>query len=234
MVRNRTFEEVCRRLGPLDEIIADTIRMHGRASVLEIGAGSGIPMHQLHLKFGDDLDIYGLNRWPHHGHHELSLAEGLESGVFDEQVRSFYADRKPPMYLCADAGEGIPLDSGTVDLVYSQASIPFVRDKANLVREVNRILKPGGSARLQVNLRAEFMLGDTTSLFRVEANGEMLSIEEFVGGVDGLTAATSPSGVKYLLVEKRPSIGLNLDAVSFQHVGDPVCPYIESTYRLTG
>ena len=234
VVRNRTFDELCRRLGRLDEIIAHIVDAQGHASVLEIGAGSGIPMHQLHLKFGDRLSICGLNRWPHHGHHDLSLAEGMEFGVFDEATVAFYRDHEPPMYLCADAGEGIPLGDETFDFVYSQASIPFVRDKANLIREVNRVLKPGGSARLQVNLRSEFMLGDTASLFRIEADGKMLSIEDFAHDIDGLTAATSPSGVKYLQVDKRPVIQLNLDAVSFQQVGDPVCPYIESTYRLAG
>ena len=138
------------------------------------------------------------------------------------------------MYLCADAGAGLPFADDSFNFAYSQATIPFVRDKANLVNEVNRVLQPDGSARFQVNLPPKFMLGDTDSLFKIEAGGNVRSIEAFVDTVDGLTAMTSKAGVQYLEVEKRPQDPLNVAPVSFEFVGDPECPYIESLYRKIG
>lgn len=231
MVRNRTYEELARRLGPIESIVAGIIERNGTATVLEIGAGSGIIMHQLHLKFADALEIYGLNRQFHHGNHQLSMEEGLEFGAFDERAAEFYERHRTPMYLCADAGAGLPFADDSFDFAYSQATIPFVRDKANLANEVNRVLRPGGSARIQVNLPPKFMLGDTDSLFKIESGGNVCSIEAFVDTIDGLTAMTSKAGVQYLEVEKRPQNPLNVAPVSFEYVGDPECPYIESVYR---
>ncbi len=234
MARNRAYEELARRIGSIDDIISQIIEKNGHATVLEIGAGFGIPMHQIHLMFGDKVTMIGLNKRPHHGSHDLSMMDGLERGIFDSNAVEFYKQNKPPMYLCADAGEGIPIKSNSLDFIYSQASIPFVRDKANLIHEVNRVLNPGGSAHLQMNLNPKFMLGETSSLFRIHRDGRVHSIEDFVDEIDGLAATTSPSGVGCIRVEKRTQIPLGLSAVSFQRVGDPKCPYIESTYQLSG
>jgi SAM-dependent methyltransferase len=233
MVRNRVYEELARRIGRIDEIISKIIEKNGHATILEIGAGLGIPMHQIHLMFGDKVTMIGLNKKPHHGNHNLSMSVGLERGIFDRSAVEFYRKNQPPMYLCADAGEGIPIESDSIDFIYSQASIPFVRDKANLIHEVNRVLNSGGCAYLQMNLRPEFMLGETGSLFRIHKDGQVHSIEDFADEIDGLAAETSPSGVGCIRVEKRSKIPLDLSAVSFEHVGDPQCPYIESTYHLS-
>lgn len=233
MVRHRAYEELARRIGSVDDIISEIIKTNGHATILEIGAGFGIPMHQIHLMFGDNVTMIGLNRKPHHGSHDLSMRVGLEHGIFDNNTIEFYKINKPPMYMCADAGEGIPIESDSVDFVYSQASIPFVRDKANLIHEVNRILNPGGCAHLQMNLSPKFMLGETGSLFRIHRDGQVQSIEDFVDEIDGLAAKTSLSGVGCIRVEKRSQIPLGLSAVSFERVGDPNCPYIESTYQLS-
>lgn len=232
MVRNRLYDELARRIGPVVEIIEGFVERTGGAQVLEIGAGSGLVMHQLQMIFGDRLEICGLNRRLHHGSQRLSLEAGLEDGIFDHAAIDYYRSRRPPLYVCADAGISIPLADACFDFAYSQATIPFIADKANLIHEVNRVLKPGGFAHLQMNLNPRFMLGDTDSLFRIRRNGQVRSIEQHAGEVDGLSAHTSPAGVAFIRIEKRPSIPLRLVPESFALVGDPECPYVESTYLL--
>ena len=234
MVRDRTYEELARRLGPVSDAIAAAIERNGTAATLEIGAGVGLVMHQLHMMFGRRLEPFGLNRRRHHGDHRQCIEEGLNAGVFDETVRHFYERHTAPAYVCADAGKAIPVADESFDFVYSQATIPFVADKANLIREVHRILRPGGSARLQVNLRPKFMLGDTDSLFRIRRAGTVQSIEDYVGEVNELTAELSPGGVGYIGVDKSQEMELGLSLVSIKEVGDPDCPYIESTYEVSG
>lgn len=234
MVRNRTFDEVSRRLGPIDQVIADIIERNGSATILEIGAGAGIVMRQMIARFPGRLTVFGLNRQYHHGNREVLAEELTASGLSGGDHNGAAASGDAPIYLCADAGVSLPLRDDSVDFVYSQATIPFIADKAELVNEINRILKPGCHARVQVNLHPRFLLGDSESLFQIERDGVRQSIESYAGDADGITAARSPGGVIYMRIEKRRAPPLRLESVSYTQVGDPECPYVESVYALAG
>ena len=231
MVRNRTIDELSRRLGPIDEVIAELVRVRGDVAVLEIGAGAGIVMRQMLARFPGRLTVFGLNRQYHHGNRAVLAEELNASGLADADAVD---SGDTPNYLCADAGVGLPLRDHSVDFVYSQATIPFIADKAGLVNEINRILKPGCHARVQVNLHPRFLLGDSESLFQIERGGMRQSIENYAGDTDGISAARSPGGVKYLRIEKRRTPPLRLESVSYTRVGDPECPYVESVYCAAG
>ena len=49
-----------------------------------------------------------------------------------------------------NAGERIPLDSNTVDYIYSIVAFPFVHNRAKVIEELFRVLKPGGEARFDL------------------------------------------------------------------------------------
>jgi SAM-dependent methyltransferase len=104
-----------------DRIIAQLVAASPGQTVLDIGAG----------------------KWS-------SYAEGLSSkngctfiGLdcdADEMGRNPFLDRR----LLADASDTIPLPDASVDLVISRATLEHIRDNAKLLRDVNRVLKPGG------------------------------------------------------------------------------------------
>jgi ubiquinone/menaquinone biosynthesis C-methylase UbiE len=50
-------------------------------------------------------------------------------------------------FICADA-HSLPLPDSYADLVVSRGTLPFLRDQALAIREVYRVLKPGGIAFL--------------------------------------------------------------------------------------
>ena len=46
---------------------------------------------------------------------------------------------------CRASAESLPYDSGTFDIVLAVTILCFIRDPLQVVREVSRVLRPGGS-----------------------------------------------------------------------------------------
>jgi SAM-dependent methyltransferase len=101
-----------------------------RGTALDVGCGGAqplIPLAQL-----TDLECTGLDIDPA----KLAVAgqNAVAAGV---------ADRF--RFVAADA-HALPLPDAYADLVISRGSIPFWRDRARVLREIDRVLKPGGVA----------------------------------------------------------------------------------------
>src|SRR5437667_1032086 len=91
------------------------------------------------------------------------LNVGCGTGGFNEAVRRAGADawgvdaspeaaaiaalRAPGRILCA-AAEELPLPTGSVDLVYCYSTLEHVADAGRAVREMVRVLRPGGALYL--------------------------------------------------------------------------------------
>lgn len=129
------------------------------ASVLDIGCGSGRLLRKVH------------DYWP-----EVQL-----SGVDPAQKMLEVARQlTPEARFSIGSGEALPLEDASVDLALSTISFHHWRDQAAGVREVARVLRPGGS----------FLLADFTSptwlawlllCFRVHSAAQMRALFEQAG-----------------------------------------------------
>jgi 2-polyprenyl-3-methyl-5-hydroxy-6-metoxy-1,4-benzoquinol methylase len=92
--------------------------------ILDIGCGTGLNAGILkkmgHDIKGIDVSEAGVDKF---------VSEGFEGKV-------------------ADASESIPYEDETFDLVYASEIIEHVADTESLLREINRVLKPGGAVLL--------------------------------------------------------------------------------------
>ena len=109
-------------------------RAHGR--VLEIGIGSG-----LNLPFYDPAQVEKL--W------------GLEPSDEIRRMAEKAATASPfPVEFIGLPGETIPLDAGSVDTVVSTYTLCTIPDAVAALREMRRVLKPGGQLLFSEHGRA--------------------------------------------------------------------------------
>ena len=97
-----------------------------RGRVVEIGFGSG-----LNIPFYDRSRVAGL--WGLDPSHEML-------GLAKERA----ADAPFPVTLLEAPGEAIPLESGSMDTAVSTYTLCTIPDPVQALREVARVLKPGG------------------------------------------------------------------------------------------
>lgn len=100
------------------------------ARVLDLGCGTGIVARVLHERLGGGTRISGLDL------NELMVAK----------ARTLAPDID---FRQGDAAR-MPFESGAFELVLSQAMLQFVPDKVAALREVRRVLTPGGHLVLSV------------------------------------------------------------------------------------
>lgn len=101
----------------------ETIARQASGRVLEIGIGSGA-----------NLGFYGRSVESLVG---IDPSEGMLR-------RAAGVETKFPVRLLRSAGEALPLDSGSFDCVVSTWTLCSVSDPNLVLREISRVLKPGG------------------------------------------------------------------------------------------
>src|SRR5262245_9843745 len=100
--------------------------------VLEIGVGMG----------ADHL------RWAHAAPRRL-IGIDLTPRAVEHTAFRLAADGFPPRVLVADS-EQLPFADASFDLVYSWGVIHHTPDTVAAVREIHRVLRPGGRARVMI------------------------------------------------------------------------------------
>jgi len=127
------------------------------ASVLDIGCGSGRLLRKVHA-YWPEARLSGVDP----AHKMLEVARQLT----------------PEAHFSIGSGEALPLEDASVDLALSTISFHHWRDQAAGVREVARVLRPGGSFLL-----ADFTLPTWLAwlLPRVHSAAQMRALFEQAG-----------------------------------------------------
>lgn len=120
--------------GFLIDLKVDLIRDHGGTRVVDIGCGPGFFIERVG--------------------HESKLLIGIDFSykmVRAARERLRHCDPKSPL-MQADA-QHLPLRSNSVDSAYSFGTLYYVPDLTGAVREISRVLTPGGTAILEMGNR---------------------------------------------------------------------------------
>lgn len=145
--RGRTLIHLKNHIGDIQPVMQSIIEQKGRARVLEIGFGFGIVMAQLKLIYGDSLELHGINRKEKDGNWGLARRSAVMQGLIAEEE---FDKLTPPALHYVDVNLGLPFPSDHFDFAYSQVSFFYYEEKAFFLEELNRVLAPGGLARVDV------------------------------------------------------------------------------------
>jgi SAM-dependent methyltransferase len=126
---------------------------------LDIGAGTG------------SLTLAAAERWPAARIIGLDASRGMLSVAQHRVATERTADAARFEWLAADAA-AIPLEDASVDVVTSSFMLQLVDDRAEVLREVRRVLRPGGVLGTVTWIAGELVLAaDDAFLAVVETLG---------------------------------------------------------------
>ena len=131
-------------LPSLTEQVAERLTRSPRARLLEIGCGEGRLLLDLHARFGDAIELQGVNAmdWPVIGQdHELLETNARYQVMPEEALRRA---RFPPRIRLADAQDLKGFRARQFDFVVSQVTLPHIARKDRVLEESARLLVAGG------------------------------------------------------------------------------------------
>ena len=179
--------------------------------VLEIGHGHGFALLELGLHFDRSVRFHGISEDRVHGSIGAAIWNFLD-------IKGWQVSELPrlniPMLLFGDVGLGLPYDDCTFDFIYSHMCFFLVSDKALLVEEIYRVLKPGGSARIDIRkLTQPALPADWNSLCDVWEKGTRVPLGEYLTRFQQF-ALVRENGHSYLHIVKSGALDLNLCLVN--------------------
>jgi SAM-dependent methyltransferase len=188
--RSRGLARFDSNLGPgrLNDAISEAYARGSQPRLLEIGFGDGHLLLDLRNRY-EALELHGINRVPRSW---MRDAESLRKIALDAGLlRPDEARGRPLAHLHFYDAQQLHFGSSEIDVVVSQAAIPWVERKERLIEEVWRVLKPGGRALLNLDslhpLHPEFMRFDAPR-FQIFEGEKHVPLSEWIagGGVEGL------------------------------------------------
>jgi SAM-dependent methyltransferase len=179
------FDEALRSaaLPSLFEWVSERSTATRKVRILEIGCGQGRLLLELLARFGDDVELQGINHpeWP-----VAADARGLLATNDRHRIlpRSRLRRLDLPKIHLADAQDlaAFPGEGG-FDLVMSQVVVPHVVRKDRVLEESARLLAPGGVFLHEIDnydgREPEFLAADLPR-FAIESEGKWVSTTAYL------------------------------------------------------
>ena len=176
--------------------------------VLELGCGFGVALLDLRARYGDRLEVFGINRAPHDGGIDSMLLTLRDRGGRTTDA----VERDLPRILYADIGSRLPFDDESFDLVFSQVAWLYFSNKIGVVREVIRLLGIDGVAKIDADELRKDLPPEYARLVEIWDSGRIVPFGEYVLAYGGAIETTAHGG-QYLRFGKMLDFGQDLEPV---------------------
>jgi ubiquinone/menaquinone biosynthesis C-methylase UbiE len=201
---------------PLAETTLDAVPLFGDDSVLDVACGTGIVARKARERAGPSARIVGVD-----------LNDGMigaARNLTDKCSRSCE-------WRTADVTK-LPFEDGTFSVAFCQQGLQFFPDQELALREIKRVLRPGGRIALTVWSEASDLFKALAESFRRHVNDEVAerSLAPFNSpGADALSSLVSGQGFidvssRVLTVERVLSDPEK--AIPKEILGNPVGPAV--------
>lgn len=121
---------------PLTNWGLSLVEIHDGWTMLDIGCGGGATLKRL-LKRSKDARVYGIDI----SEESVAKARKVNANVLDRQV-----------FVTQGSAEKLPYEDNKFDLVTAVETVYFWPDLPNCLKEVRRVVKPGGRFAIMVEV----------------------------------------------------------------------------------
>lgn len=223
MALNRGIEDLPCRLGDFIELIEKKIKKKDRVRIFEAGCGYGSAMMGFVKKFGNNVEIYGLNFSEHYGNKELMVKDSIERQLFtDAEIKEI---RNLPQFVYGDASQRLPFEDNYFDFVYSIHALHYFDDKVYFLEDCNRILGEEGIGRFNsafgivgVHYPRKKTPPKYPEFWEIWDSGEEIKIWDYCDRIDGVRFIGKPTEYRkrgdfrpeYLEIKKQQKFDFRL------------------------
>jgi SAM-dependent methyltransferase len=202
--RARGLADLARHVGGIEADLERRLEIGTIVRILEIGCGYGTALLELASRYGDRVELHGINREPHDGDAATLARNAADRGIAVD------VSRLPSLHY-GDVAHGLPFADATFDLVYSQVAWMYFANKLGVLREVQRVLRHDGIARIDADEVRPGLPPEHARLVEIWERGTLVPLGDYVRRHDAQLLA-APEG-HYLEVRAGNGLGDDVELV---------------------
>jgi SAM-dependent methyltransferase len=202
--RGRGLDDLERTVGGIIDEIDERLAQRDAVRVLELGCGYGTALLELATRYGKRVELHGMNRLPDDGNADILLRNARERGLLGDTPDA----RDLPALAFGDVANGLPFADDTFDLVYSQVAWLYFGAKLEVVRDVMRVLRADGIAKIDADELRSQLPPEYQRLVEIWENGVLVTFGDYARR-HGAALAAAPDGT-CLRFGKSPTFGMDV------------------------
>ena len=206
--RARGVRELDRYVGGVFGEIDERLARQDVVRVLELGCGYGTALLELRARYGRKVELHGLNREHGDGNADILLRNAREQRLFGDAAPDV---GELPSIAYGDAAAGLPFGDDFFDLVYSQVAWLYFGHKAAVLREVSRVLRTDGLAKIDADQRRPGLPPEYRSLMEIWHDGRRIPLAGYLRRY-GIAFTPALEG-EFLRFGKSPGFAEDLELV---------------------
>ncbi|MBA3506507.1 MAG: class I SAM-dependent methyltransferase [Betaproteobacteria bacterium] len=228
--RARSHAQLVELVGGVFTEIDERLERNDIVRVLELGCGYGTVLLELQRRYGQRVEASGINREPGDGDADILLRNGIERGLIAADAPMI---SPLPVITHVDVALGLPFADGSFDIVYSQVAWLYFANKVAVLREVSRVLRDDGLAKIDADELRPGLPDEYQRLVEIWQDGRLIPFGDYLRRF-GMAFAPAADG-EYLRFGKSPRFGEDLQLVCEIDLSELHAHWdgIKCVYRLT-
>lgn len=202
---------------PIETFIKQRLKSQKVVRVLEFGFGDGKCLLDLRTVFPDkQVELYGINK-----EKGKVISKGKDFMIVAKEFELHIPNSKLlPKPFFYDAGNGLKFKLNYFDVIISQVAFHYVGDKAKLLEEFWRVLKPEGRAFLEIDSYKPFypdfmQINKETPRFVIYNEHKLIKLSNYLKKIsnnlfDIKLKLKNSSGGSFIFMEKNTNKHLKL------------------------
>lgn len=203
--RTRGHDDLILRVGGVFAEVDERLRRQEIVRVLELGCGFGTVLLELRQRYAARVELHGMNRRPRDGDTDSMRRNGIERGLIAPDAGP---SEPMPAIAFGDIADGLPYADATFDVVYSQVAWLYFGDKIGVLREVIRVLRADGLAKIDADEVRSELPPEYQRLVEIWQDGRPVPFGDYLRRY-GMGFEPATEG-EYLRIRKSPGFGEDL------------------------